>query len=425
METDKVYSWDPEVDKNISVTDVDESHVEATLIDRSKNAFEKFENITYKCGPGIDFKHGFVIGAHSKRSTFETIGEDILAGETPLQKLSRLQGEVADMVSYLQTLDQLKSHQELNGETPGSIIDEMQILKNAIEALMRTPEVASGEVSVSALTGKVSADIAARAARSATQTASGDDAVDVRYEIICPPERVPRDDIDASRILTLENRLSAIEVQIGSKASVRLPFSDVTSGLEELALRVVSVDPEQLERASRKAKTLVVEIDELSDSVLRFVKSSSSAGNVDKDEVDDHGTSTQTVKFDVNGGLNSSSKVGGSSSQALKASEALSNDLSHVDKVNALYNLCFEWRQLAGAIPLLSTRLRTMKAVHQNSVNVAARVQTLETQQKQLGHLLQTAFDALESTREAMKSSLEKMAKSAQLLEDRMAKFNV
>eukprot|EP00923_Selenidium_pygospionis_P003914 GHVN01006237.1.p1 GENE.GHVN01006237.1~~GHVN01006237.1.p1 ORF type:complete len:175 (-),score=28.07 GHVN01006237.1:266-790(-) len=131
--------------------------------------------------------------------------------------------------------------------------------------------------------------------------------------------------IESSRLTALEKRLSDLEnhIGVGMRRPGTTPFADLSSGLNEIALRLVELDSTRLDVLSQRMMKFNNELDALQRRRERLTGSPSSVE-------DQH--------------------------------------------VQQLYEMSDRWRCTSAALPLVIRRLRALKALHQESASVATRL---------------------------------------------------
>eukprot|EP00918_Siedleckia_nematoides_P056136 GHVU01122444.1.p1 GENE.GHVU01122444.1~~GHVU01122444.1.p1 ORF type:complete len:476 (+),score=76.51 GHVU01122444.1:387-1814(+) len=324
--------------------------------------------------------------------------------ETPMQRLSRLQTEIdelSEVVSaFVAAKDDPDAAQKATegkryfGADPSELLEEMGALKHQLEALMEDSRVLNASTSVRATTAtrdqyatirthvveavrklkqpsiQNAAGAAAPTGTAASKAAANGDS-GFSYEIYCVPTIKPM--VDGARIASLEMRLSQLESSIGTERGKNtcLPFKDISTGIGAIAERLLILDPQRADNVERRLKFLAQEMESIVRRRERL--SSPSAG---EDEV----------------------------------------------KVTELYNAYNGWLKTQHGIPSIVRRLRTLKALHQECVNISDRFNALEKQQADLRNLMESAFKNFEILREKVKSSMETTQGMMEQLNDRVTK---
>eukprot|EP00923_Selenidium_pygospionis_P033287 GHVN01058540.1.p1 GENE.GHVN01058540.1~~GHVN01058540.1.p1 ORF type:complete len:158 (-),score=21.25 GHVN01058540.1:91-564(-) len=126
-----------------------------------------------------------------------------------------------------------------------------------------------------------------------------------------------------------------------------MPFNDLCAGLSEISTRLVQLDGKRLDSLAQRMQKLNNELDALQRRRERLVSPVSSVEDM---------------------------------------------------HVSQLYEMSDRWKHTTAALPLIMRRLRSLKALHQESAAVTTRLNVLEAQQNDLAKLLETTalnFDTL------------------------------
>eukprot|EP00923_Selenidium_pygospionis_P003909 GHVN01006232.1.p1 GENE.GHVN01006232.1~~GHVN01006232.1.p1 ORF type:complete len:409 (-),score=60.85 GHVN01006232.1:266-1492(-) len=282
--------------------------------------------------------------------------------ETPVQRLTRLQGEVEEMQEVVQVF--LNSHATGEGDKahrnailreakryfeadPSKVFNELQNLQRQLQDVLADGRLQNLFTASEPTGGRRSQyDVVVRhlddvtSVLRSTDASTGSEIVKAEkkppmegqrapddntfsYELYCLPSMKPQ--IESSRLTALEKRLSDLEnhIGVGMRRPGTTPFADLSSGLNEIALRLVELDSTRLDVLSQRMMKFNNELDALQRRRERLTGSPSSVE-------DQH--------------------------------------------VQQLYEMSDRWRCTSAALPLVIRRLRALKALHQESASVATRL---------------------------------------------------
>mmetsp|Transcript_43662 Transcript_43662/g.86117 ORF Transcript_43662/g.86117 Transcript_43662/m.86117 type:complete len:469 (-) Transcript_43662:139-1545(-) len=397
-----------------------------------QRSFETFKNKTYRTAGGMDLEKGFVIGSKlrllRRRSVFECVGQTdlpieknetkegggeraqsssppkarraalqasrvgVLSNfETPLQRLSRLQNEVSDLIDFLDTNRDLGNDlsRHVGGSDADAVRQEVKGLREGINALMADERLKDEVPNVNAVTGqrsvastllsKVDALVAGGKSKEAASKPAKDGGASsdsITYELFYEPSA--KQTLDASRLISLEGRLAELEQQIGHDAVGKLPFADLQSGISEVAERMVLLDATKLDAVGRRVQALLTETEALLQR---------------KKEMDEAGL--------------------------LLSNSGLTGDQEK--KIAEMFEICHRWQSATSALPIIVDRLKSLKGVHQQAGAFASRLQILEKQQLELGSMMSSTSQSLAAIKESVASNLLKMKENVASLDKRMA----
>ncbi|RLN64049.1 hypothetical protein BBJ28_00024245, partial [Nothophytophthora sp. Chile5] len=224
--------------------------------------------------------------------------------------------------------------------------------------------------------------------RTAVTAASSGSGAPIVYEIYSNGELNAVDRDAKTRVATLETRLATLERAIGSFQGHELRLdglgaatggscADLTSVVAQLEQRVALLSEKNLDAVKTRTTALVHEFTLLS-------KLKQSPG--------------------VHGALNS---------QADR------------DQIQKIYDQLNSLDTVAASVPALVDRLVTLKTVHDDALNVTARVGKMEQTQASLAELLDSDAALLANMEASLAENVQVFQSNIQQLDDRMAKLLV
>eukprot|EP00919_Chromeraceae_sp_WS-2016_P056155 GHVR01133320.1.p1 GENE.GHVR01133320.1~~GHVR01133320.1.p1 ORF type:complete len:437 (-),score=135.39 GHVR01133320.1:357-1667(-) len=384
-------------------------NIELTSINLER-AYETFMGKTFPSGGGIDNEKGFPIGTKlrylNNRETYQCIASsDVVPNnnnnvfnymgnfETPIQRLTRLQNEVDEFLLLLSTKQSLNIDISQDTDTDPLVVhQELNTLREQINILLTDKRLDSEIPQIYPTSGQrtVSSTLLKKLEKSMdmirsggcdnkhnTTTATttdnnkdtkGKDDGSVVYELYYTPSA--QNSLDMSRLVGLESRLAHLEEQVGTGAASRLPFPDVVGGVSEISERLSLLDSNKLDAIGRRVQALLTEIDVLLQ---------------------------QKKALEESGMHLSASGLTGDEEQ----------------KICDMYELTHRWQGVSASLPAVVGRLKSLKALHQQSGLFANKINVLESQQDDLAKLLKTTADAVSGLSTGAAENVQKMKDTA------------
>lgn len=180
---------------------------------------------------------------------------------------------------------------------------------------------------------------------------------------------------DNSRQLTnlvdLDRRISGLETTLGRvREDKNLGYPDVHTAVTTLRRRIEFLDKTKIDAVQRRIKALSTELEQLNNL---------------KSKVEDK--------------------------------DAAKNQ----EKVNKIFDMMTRWDEAAQQLPAVIARLQSLREVHEETANVAIRLQDLETQQSSVSTLLKQDSEALKAAQASLQANAKVMAGNVDALEKRFA----
>ncbi|ETP46848.1 hypothetical protein F442_06968 [Phytophthora nicotianae P10297] len=378
-----------------SSMELDEQELPAT------QAFEVFMGKVYKPALPKQTEYESSASTGSSKATLES----------PLARFTRLSLELKELEADLTLLAADAEHKkhkvmvdagqeaEFNEVMQG--LNTLQLNLSALEKNAAfQPFLRSGSNSVAAssadaalslqkdLTAKFfqQIDTLKRQQQGQTTTPSSSDGAPIVYEIYSNGELNAVDRDAKTRVATLEARISTLERAIGSFQGQELRLdgvsslsgassADLTSAVAQLEQRVALMSEKNLDAVKTRTTALVHEF-----TLLSKLKQSPS----------------------VQGALNSQADR--------EQIQKIYDQLSSLDAVTA-------------SVPTIVDRLVTLKSVHDEALNVTARVDRMEQTQASLSELLHSDAALLANMEASLAENVQIFQSNIQQLDDRMAKL--
>eukprot|EP01068_Selenidium_serpulae_P006852 Selendium_serpulae@DN4531_c0_g1_i1.p1 len=328
--------------------------------------------------------------------------------ETPVQRLSRLQGEVEEMQEIVQNFlksreveeqdeagkqNMLKEAKRYFEADPTKLFAELGSLQKQIEGVLSDERLQSFFTTSDAPTGRKSQydavvkhlnDVTTTLGKASEQpkpstklagAGTGSTDQSFSYELYCVPSMKPL--VEGSRLSALEKRLNDLESHVGvnMRRQITMPFEDLNAGLSEVAARLVQLDSNRLDALTQRMTKLNGELDALQRRRERL-----NAGT---------GTGVED---------------------------------QHVQQ---LYEMSDRWRHAIAALPMVIRRLRTLKALHQESASISTRLNVLEAQQNDLAKLLETTAVNFDTLRDNIANNMKWAKTMVEELQEKMTAVNV
>jgi len=308
--------------------------------------------------------------------------------ETPVQRLTRLKGEVVEMEDVIQAFLVSRDYESLNeperkaaindgirlfDADPEKLLSELRVLKKQLEAVLSDERLAAEFPSVEPMSGgkpqydvlshhidELIKDMSMKQGDTVSTPNTGTTGIKPTsgvegsfcYELYCVPSMKPL--VESARLSGLEKRLADLESQlgIGKSGQTQMVFKDLLSCIKETASRLTLLDERRIDSVKDRIKPLGEEMDAL-----------------------------------------------------LRKGDRIMNN-NEVQHVQQMYELCERWRSASGALPIIIRRLKALKSLHQEASGVVTRLSVLETQQNDLAKLMESTHHNFETLRDNIASNM-------------------
>eukprot|EP00823_Brevimastigomonas_motovehiculus_P002146 TRINITY_DN1364_c0_g1_i1.p1 TRINITY_DN1364_c0_g1~~TRINITY_DN1364_c0_g1_i1.p1 ORF type:complete len:502 (+),score=221.81 TRINITY_DN1364_c0_g1_i1:114-1619(+) len=186
-----------------------------------------------------------------------------------------------------------------------------------------------------------------------------------------------------------EQRVSILEQVVGHPDQASTLFPDVYTGLSQLTKRVDLLDNNKLDHLSRRIRSVLMEFE-----LLENVKNKNQ--------------------------FSSASSSSSSSSSSSLSSSSTSTSVGVDEKVERLYQMMTRWDQCAQQLPLVISRLQSLRELHEESAQSVSRLSAVEKQMDTTQALLEHDKSTLEQVSKSLSTNLTTMSSNMDSLDSRM-----
>lgn len=332
-------------------------------------AFEKFAGKVYDT-TASDFSDSSIRKISSRRGDYNTLRQNKQKMETPMERYNRLKSEMQEFQEELAAIaTQADAKNDAVGDVSKAVSADLSKLEGELGTVLQDKRLApflehSFPISQSDIVQKsVASQLLSELSKAATKTKPGPPGSSdgVTYELYYNPSANNKLDLAA-----LDRRLATLESTVGGTEAAP-GFPDIQTGLLHLQRKLELLDQQKLDAAYRRIKSLVAELE-----LFEQQKAATSGKPTGQEQ-----------------------------------------------KIDELYKLMSRWDKSSEQLPLVVSRLQSLKDLHEESANAVARVQALEKQNAAIDSLLRNDQAALSQVSKSLATNVGVMAGNVKALETR------
>jgi len=347
----------------------------------SKEAFSKFADKTFSTADE-DYSESVVVRRRVKRGGFiqnQTDFElaDVNSDETPLQRFHRLQFEVK---KFLEDIREKKIEKDVVEKPeqidPNQMAEELNILQSQLVHLLKDETVQpilnpKYELEQTAklqegLSKKLLNELNnfAKIEPLEASTTKNEKSGCVTYELYYTPNTSKQ--LQSSKLAELEKRLSDIENLVGINKLI-IPNVNLVEAVEQLKENLSILTIPQIETIQQTINTVSKDMDLLLQKQKSF--------------------QTKTI---------------------------------NEKKINQIFEIMTKWDETNDQLPLLVSRLKSLKSLHEEAASFSRTVKDLELQQEEMKKLLKSDAEILKQLEEGFKKNLNLIQNNFTSLDNRI-----